>query len=384
MTSTALSRPGQRERFSEKFAEIDWTFCLMICAIAGIGTMMLYSMAPLAWKPWAAPHLIRFVMCFVLMLGLALVSPRVWFFLAYPLYGISLVLLAAVDVVGRSSLGAQRWLQLGPVGIQPSEIMKIALVLTLARFYHGLSGRRARWSWNLLIPTILIVMPAVLVAKQPDLGTALLIVFTGGAVMFLAGLTWKILAAGAVSAVVGVPPMVMFVLKDYQRDRILTFLNPEADPSGAGYHTLQSKIALGSGGLLGKGFGLGSQSQLNFLPEKHTDFAFSTFAEQFGLVGCLTLLVLYAGVIAISLRIASISHSHFTRLAVGGVTATFTFYILVNAAMVMGMAPVVGVPMPLLSYGGTTMVTLMVAFGLVLSARIHRYDEIPVSSGLFF
>ena len=202
--------------------------------------------------------------------------------------------------------------------------------------------------------------------------------------MFLAGLTWKILATGIVGAVVGIPPAIMFLLQDYQRDRILTFLNPEEDPSGSGYHILQSKIALGSGGLLGKGFGLGSQSQLNFLPEKHTDFAFSSFAEQFGLVGCLTLLVLYAAVIAISLRIASIAHSHFTRLAVGGLTATFTFYILVNAAMVMGMAPVVGVPMPLLSYGGTTMVTMMVAFGFVLSARIHRYDEIPAGQGLFF
>jgi rod shape determining protein RodA len=384
MTATALTRPGQRERWSQKLTEIDWTLCLMLAALAGMGGMLLYSVAPLSWKPWAAPHLVRFGVCFVLMLALSMVSLRVWYFIAYPLYAVSVVLLVAVDLVGRTSLGAQRWLQLGPIGIQPSEFMKIALVLTLARFYHSVSGKTARWSWKLLFPAFLIALPAALIAKQPDLGTALLIAFTGGAVMFLAGLTWKILASGFISAVVGIPPMVMFVLKDYQRERVLTFMNPEDDPSGSGYHILQSKIALGSGGLLGKGFGLGSQSQLNFLPEKHTDFAFSTFAEQFGLVGCLTVLALYCGVIAISLRIAAITHSHFARLAVGGLTATFTFYILVNAAMVMGMAPVVGVPMPLLSYGGTTMVTMMVAFGLVLSARIHRYDEIPAGRGLFF
>ena len=199
--------------------------------------------------------------------------------------------------------------------------------------------------------------------------------------MFLAGLSWRILVAGAILAGAGVVPFILFVLKPYQRDRILTFLHPESDPSGSGYHILQSKIALGSGGLLGKGYGLGSQSQLNFLPEKQTDFIFATFAEEFGLIGCIGLLALYALAVAIALRIASISHSHFGRLSASGITVTFALYVLINAAMVMGMAPVVGVPMPLMSYGGTVMLTVMVGFGLVQAVRVHRYEEMPSGRG---
>ena len=299
--------------------------------VAAIGTAMLYSVAPLSWQPWAAKHAVRFGLCLALMLGLTLLNLRVWLALAYPLYGLGLAMCAAVLVIGHTSLGAKRWL----FGIQPSEIMKIALVLALARFYHALSARDARWSWKLLAPAAMTAIPMVLIAKQPDLGTALLIGFTGAAIMFLAGLDWRALAVGAVGAVVAVPLAVKFVMKGYQRDRVLTFLHPEDNPSGTGYHILQSKIALGSGGLLGKGYGLGSQSQLNFLPEKHTDFIFATFAEQFGLIGCLTLLALYGAIIFIALRTAMSSHSHFGRLAAGGVTATFAFYILVNASMVM-------------------------------------------------
>jgi rod shape determining protein RodA len=287
-------------------------------------------------------------------------------------------------LVGHHSLGAKRWLQLGPIQIQPSEIMKIGMTLSLARFYHGISAREARFSWKLIVPLALIGAPTLLVAKQPDLGTALLLVFTGGAIMFLAGLTWRILIAGGILVGAGIVPFITFVMKGYQRDRILTFLHPEQDPSGTGYHILQSKIALGSGGLLGKGYGLGTQSQLNFLPEKHTDFIFATFAEEFGLVGCFGLLLLYAVIIGISLRIASISHSHFGRLSAAGVTFTFAFYVLINAAMVMGLTPIVGVPMPLMSYGGTVMLTVMIGFGLVQSIRVHRYEEMPSGRGALF
>jgi rod shape determining protein RodA len=318
------------------------------------------------------------------MFALSLVDLRIWFQLAYPTYALGLMLLAAVMVVGHHSLGATRWLQLGPVQIQPSEIMKIGMVLSLARYYHGISALEARLSWKLLIPAALIGLPTLLVAKQPDLGTALLLAFTGGAVMFLAGLSWKVLAAGGAAAVAGVVPFILFVLKGYQRDRVLTFLHPEQDPSGTGYHILQSKIALGSGGLLGKGFGLGTQSQLNFLPEKHTDFIFSTFAEEFGLVGCFGLLAIYGVAIAIALRIASVSHSHFGRLSAAGVTFTFALYVLINAAMVMGLTPIVGVPMPLMSYGGTVMLTVMIGFGLVQAVRVHRYEEMPSGRGTLF
>jgi rod shape determining protein RodA len=381
MTASALTRPGQRERLSSKLFEVDWRLALLLCAIAATGALMLYSIANSSWEPWADKHLIRFGVCFALMLALSVIDLRVWFFVAYPVYVVGFVLLIAVAVFGHSALGATRWLKLGPIQIQPSEIMKIGVVLALARFYHGVSANDARLSWKLLIPAALIGAPVLLVAHQPDLGTAMLIAMTGAVVMFMAGLSWRILAVGAIGAVAAVPPFVLFVLKDYQRNRILTFLDPEADPSGTGYHILQSKIALGSGGFLGKGYGLGSQSQLNFLPEKHTDFIFATFAEEFGFVGCFFLLSLYAAVIAISLRIASISHSHFGRLSAAGVTATFALYILINAAMVMGLAPVVGVPMPLLSYGGTVMVTVMIGFALVMAVRVHRYAEITSGRG---
>jgi len=376
MTSSALTRPGQRERLSMKLVEIDWRLALLLLSIAGVGSLMLYSVANSSWEPWADAHLIRFSICFVIMLALAMVDLRVWFAAAYPIYAMGLLLLVAVEVVGDVSLGAQRWLAIGSFRFQPSEIMKIGIVLVLARFYHGLSAKEAQLSWKLLIPAGLIALPVLLVAHQPDLGTAILIASTGLAVMFIAGLSWRLIAVGGILGAAAIPPFILFVLHDYQRNRILTFLNPEADPSGTGYHILQSKIALGSGGLLGKGYGLGSQSQLNFLPEKHTDFIFATFAEEFGFIGCFGLLALYAAVIAISLRIASVSHSHFGRLSAAGVTATFALYVLINGAMVVGLAPVVGIPMPLLSYGGTVMITVMIGFGLVQAVRVHRYLEI--------
>jgi rod shape determining protein RodA len=381
MTTSALTRPGQRERLVEKIPQIDWRLAFGVASIACVGGMMLYSAAGQSWQPWAAAHLVRFGLCFVLMLGLSLIDLRVWFVLAYPIYGLALLLLVAVPIIGHQSLGAKRWLRFGPVGIQPSEIMKIGLVLALARFYHGISAKEAQFSWKLLIPAALIGAPTLLVAKQPDLGTAILIALTGLAIMTMAGLTWRILLAGVVGVVVAAPAFVMFIMKGYQKDRILTFLHPEQDPSGAGYHILQAKIALGSGGLLGKGFGLGTQSSLNYLPEKETDFIFATFAEEFGFVGCFGVIVLYVATIFIALRIASISHSHFGRLSAAGVTATFALYMLINAAMVMGLAPVVGVPMPLMSYGGTVMVTVMVGFGLIEAVKVHRYSEITSGKG---
>jgi rod shape determining protein RodA len=380
MTVSALTRPGERDRLINKFAEIDWIFCLTITLIAGAGAVMLFSIAGSSWY-WAGPHMIRYAVFFAIMIVLSLVDIRVWFALAYPVYGAGFLLLVAVMFVGHHALGAQRWLQAGPVQIQPSEIMKVGLVLALARFYHGLSGKSAQFSWWLLIPALLILAPVALVAKQPDLGTALLMLMTGALVVVLAGLSWKVIAAGFLGAAALIPPVIMFGLHGYQKQRLTTFLDPQADPSGAGYHNLQSSIAIGSGGLLGKGYGLGSQAQLNFLPEKQTDFIFSTLAEEFGFVGCLSILVLYAAVIFMALRTAYLSHSHFGRLAAAGVTITFALYVLINGSMVMGLAPVVGVPMPLLSYGGTVMLTVMVGFGLVMAVRVHRYSEVTSGKG---
>jgi rod shape determining protein RodA len=379
--SGGLSRPGERDRPIIKFMEIDWTFCLVLCLIAGTGALMMFSIAGASWEPWAAKHLIRFGLYFVMMVVLAMVDLRIWFMIAYPVYFVGLALLVAVEVVGDISLGAQRWLSIGGFRFQPSEIMKIGLVLALARYYHGLSADSARLSWRLVAPVLMIAAPVLLVAHQPDLGTALLIASTGLAIVVLAGLSWRVILAGVVSLLVAIPPFVMFVLHDYQRNRVFTFLYPEKDPSGDGYQILQSKIALGSGGLLGKGFGLGSQSQLNFLPEKQTDFIFATLAEEFGFLGCFGVLFLYGTVIFMALRIASISHSHFGRLAAAGTIATFALYVLINGAMVMGLAPVVGVPMPMLSYGGTVMLTVMIGFGLIQAVRVHRYTEVTSGKG---
>jgi len=381
MIASALTRPGERDRWIVKFGEIDWMLCGILCLIAGAGGLMLYSIDGSKWTPWAADHLIRYGIFFVMMIVLALVDLRVWFGLAYPLYAFGLLMLLGVELAGDISLGAKRWLAVGSAKFQPSEIMKIGLVLGLARFYHAASADDARLSWKLLIPLAMIGFPAVLVAHQPDLGTAILLSATGLSVMFMAGLSLRLIAVGLVGLAAVTPAAFLFVLHDYQRQRLTTFLHPETDPSGAGYHTLQAKIALGSGGLLGKGYGLGSQSQLNFLPEKQTDFIFASLAEEFGFVGCFSMLALYAAVVIISLRIAAISHSHFGRLAAGGVTATFAVYVLINAAMVMGLAPVVGVPMPLLSYGGTVMLSVMIGFGLVQAIKVHRYTEVTSGKG---
>jgi rod shape determining protein RodA len=376
MTDSAITRPGERDRLIVKLGQIDWTLCLLLTAVTGIGAVMLYSIAGGSWSPWAGRHLALYGVCFVAMIALAMVDLQVWFTLAYPVYGLGVVLLLAVAVVGHSTMGAQRWLDIGPVRLQPSEIVKIGLVMALARFYHGLSAAQARWSWWLLVPASLTAVPAALVARQPDLGTAILIAATGGLMMVLAGLSLRAIITGLLGLGGVVPLAVGFLLKAYQRARLLTFLNPEADRSGAGYHIIQSEIALGSGGLLGKGLGLGTQSQLNFLPEKSTDFIFSSMAEELGFLGCMVVLALYAGIILLTLRTAMVTHSHFGRLSAAGVAITFTLCVLINGAMVMGLAPVVGVPMPLLSFGGTVMITMLAGFALVLCARVHRYSEV--------
>ncbi len=385
MTASALTRPGERERLTVKLTQIDWRFTGLLCLVAGIGALMLYSVAKGSWEPWAAKHLIRFGFLLVVMLLLSMVHLKWWFRAAYPIYGLALLMLALIEVpgLGYTAMGATRWLDVGITRIQPSELMKIGLVLGLARWYHGATAKEASFHWKLLIPAGMIGLPFLLVAHQPDLGSAMLIGLTGAAMMFMAGLSWKIIAGVTIPAAIAVPFYVMFGMHGYQRNRVLTFLNPEGDPSGTGYHIMQSKIALGSGGLLGKGYGLGSQSQLEFLPEKHTDFIFAAVSEEFGFVGSFTVLASYVAIILIALRIAALSHSHFGRMGAAGMTATFALYVMINGAMVMGLAPVVGVPMPLLSYGGTVMLTVMIGFGLVLATRVHRYAELPKGHGLF-
>lgn len=381
MTASAITRPGERERLSSKADQIDWRLVALLIVVASVGGAMLFSIAGGSWQPWAFNHMLRFGVLLVAMLVLALIHLKWWFRIAYPLYAVLLVAVLLIEFtpLGYTAGGAKNWLDLGFIRLQPAEFMKLGLILALARWYHNHTAEQARLSWHLLIPAGMIAVPFLLIAKQPDLGSAMLLGLTGAAIMFIAGLSWKIIAAGIAGAVAVIPPFVMFVMHDYQRNRVLTFLDPESDPSGTGYNIIQSKIALGSGGVLGKGYGLGSQSQLEFLPERHTDFIFSAVSEEFGFVGSVTVLACYVGIILIALRIASLSHSHFGRIGAAGIAATFATFVLINGAMVMGMAPVVGVPMPLLSYGGSSMMTVMVGFGLVLATRVHRYAELPKS-----
>jgi len=387
MVQSALSRPGQRERYDSKLAQIDWVFVALLTCLAGIGVVILYSISDkgggMNWEPWAYHQLIFYAFCVVMMIGMALMDLRIWLWLCYPIYGLALLLLVAVWLHGSSHLGGRRWLDFGPISFQPSEIMKFGLVMGLARFYHDLTAAKdANFSWKLIFPLVMIGAPVGLVLHQPDLGTAVLIGATGLVVMIVAGLNWKIIAAGAAAVVVAVPLIVPH-LHGYQQRRILTFLHPEQDPSGDGYHIIQSKIAMGSGGLLGKGLGLGSQSQLNFLPEKHTDFIMSAVCEDLGFAGGFIVFALAGIIILMALRIAAVSHSHFGRLAAAGVTATFALHVLINGAMVMGLFPVVGVPMPLVSYGNSAMLMVMMGFGLVMGVRVHRYQELPRQQSLF-
>lgn len=356
---------------TEKLWQVSWSLVFVITLIASVGFLMLYSAANGSWDPWADRQMVRFGVGMVFMLGLALVDVRQLMKWAYPVYGIVFVLLVAVEVRGEIGMGAQRWIDLGFFQLQPSELMKVALVLALAKYFHGASLEEVGRPFYLVPPMLMVFAPAGLVLKQPDLGTALMLIAGSGVIFFMAGVRlWKfavVLAAG-----VGAVPIAWGFLRDYQKNRVLTFLNPENDPLGTGYHILQSKIALGSGGVFGKGFLQGTQSHLNFLPERQTDFIFTMMAEEFGMAGGLVLLALYLVVLIYGFAIAVRCRHQFGRLVAIGVTTTFFLYVFINIAMVMGLIPVVGVPLPLISYGGTAMMTLMIGFGILLSVHVHR------------
>lgn len=373
--SLALDAPAPVS-FSERIWRINWGLALVLTAIAGVGVLALYSVAGGRFEPWASRHAVRYGAAFVLMLTVALIHPKVWLALAWPIYIVSLVLLVAVDVVGKIGMGAQRWLVIGPLQIQPSEIAKVALIMVLARYYHGLRREQASQFLYTLPPLLIILAPVALVMVQPDLGTAMMVLMGGGALLFVAGVRlWMFLVAG-VSAIACLP-IAWSLMHEYQRKRVLTFLDPDRDPLGAGYHITQSKIAIGSGGLFGKGFLKGTQSSLNFLPEKQTDFIFTTFVEEWGMVGAFGLLALFALVLVWGYSIALRCQHHFGRLLALGVTAMMFLYVFINAAMVMGLLPVVGVPLPLVSNGGTALVTVMFACGLLIGVNVYRDAQLP-------
>lgn len=378
--SLSVSRGAQTIR--EKIFAINFSLVLFLCLIALTGAVMLYSAADGSMEPWAIRHLTRFVGGLAVMFLVAVIDIKFWMRAAYPIYFLALLLLVLVDVIGSQGMGAQRWIDFGLFQLQPSEIMKIALILAIARYFHGLSTDEIdRWR-AVVVPIFLIGAPALLVVRQPDLGTTLLMAFAGVGLMFLTGIHRRVFLIGGGLALVAVPFAWQFI-EGYQRQRILTFLNPESDPLGAGYHIIQSKIALGSGGMWGKGFMQGTQSHLNFLPEQQTDFIFTMLAEEFGMMGGLWLLALYIIVLAYGLAISvKIRHS-FGQLVVQGVCLILFFYVFTNIAMVMGLVPVVGVPLPLVSYGGTAMLSLLFGFGLVLSADIHYDADVPKRYSLF-
>ncbi|MGH6890225.1 MAG: rod shape-determining protein RodA [Rhizomicrobium sp.] len=380
MTTTHYVASRRNPGWLEKLRQINWALVAVIGVIASIGFAMQYSMAGGHFYPWAAPQMMRFAVGLVILAAVAMVDIRIWLALAYPAYLVSFLLLVAVEMVGHVGLGAQRWIELGPIQIQPSELMKISLVLALARYLHGLALEDVSKPQRLAVALVMIAAPAILVLKEPNLGTATILFADGFSLLFLAGLSWWWILP-SVGALLAAVPVAWHFLHDYQKRRVMTFLNPESDALGAGWNITQAKIAIGSGGLTGKGFIQGTQSRLNFLPEKNTDFAISALGEEFGFVGCVALLVLFAVVIGFGIRIAMASRSQFGRLVAIGVTLNFFFYIMINAAMVMGMIPVVGIPMPLISYGGTAMLTVMFGFGLLMSVHVHRQVELPRSSG---
>ena len=361
-----------------KVLHLNWALVILVSAVAAAGLLMLYSVAGGSMQPWAEPQMRRFVLGLAVMFTVAMIPIWFWRSMSLLIYLGALGLLVAVEFFGSVGMGAQRWIDLGFMRLQPSEVMKIALVMLLAAYYDWLGPSKVSRPHWVILPLILIVVPVFLTLKQPDLGTALLLLMGGGVVMFCAGVSWwywiAVIGAGigAIWAVLESQGKEWQLLKDYQYRRIDTFLDPSADPLGAGYNIIQAKIALGSGGWSGKGFMQGTQSRLNFLPEKHTDFIFTTLAEEFGFLGAFGLLLLYVGIVAFCVYTALKARDRFASLMVLGIAATFFFYFAVNMAMVMGLAPVVGVPLPLVSYGGSAMLVLMGAFGLVQSANVHR------------
>jgi rod shape determining protein RodA len=361
-----------------KVLYIHWALILVVTAVAAIGWLMLYSIAGGNLDTWAEPQMKRYLMGLVLMFAISLTPVWFWRSMAGLAYGISVALLLVVEFFGTVGMGAQRWIDLGFMRLQPSEFMKVALVMMLAMYYDWLDDKKVSRPLWVFIPLVLIVAPTILVLMQPNLGTSVMLIAAGGLVMFAAGVSYWYFAAvialvvGAVTAVLKSEGTPWQLLHDYQYKRIHTFLDPSADPLGAGYNIIQAKIALGSGGWAGKGFMQGTQSRLNFLPEKHTDFIFTTLGEEFGFVGAFSLLMLYALILIFLLWAAIQNKDRFSQLLIIGVAANFFLYIAVNLSMVMGMAPVVGVPLPLLSYGGSATLMIMISFGLVQSAIVHR------------
>lgn len=368
-----LVRPQSFGLISKLF-QVSWTYVLLLCALAGVGYIALYSAAGGAAEPYATKHLLRFGFGLVLMLSLSLVDIRSLARLSWPAYGLGVLLLVLVARMGHVGKGAQRWIDFGGMQWQPSEFMKIALVMALASWFHRASHERVGNPLFLVPPAMAVLLPVALILKEPNLGTAVITAAVGLVVFLAAGLRWwKVLLLAGLIAVAA--PIGYSQLHDYQRARIETFLNPESDPLGAGYNILQSRIGLGSGGMWGKGWLAGTQGHLNFLPEKQTDFIFTVLAEEFGMVGGLALLTLLMLIVIGGVVMGLRCRHQYCRLLCVGIATNFFMYVFVNVAMVTGTIPVGGVPLPLVSHGGSAMLMVMLGFGLLMSAYVHRDVE---------
>lgn len=358
-----------------------WQMLIPLFLLVAFGAAVLFSAAGGNFQPFASSHLMRFGIFMVMASIMVLFSREFVKFMAYPAFGIVLVMLLGVELVGAMGGGSQRWLEFGPLRIQPSELMKPIVVLALAKFYDSLPSGMIE-TWRAVVPAgALIVMPMGLVLLQPDLGTSLAIAFGGAVVMFLAGLPMRWFVGGGVAAAVAAPLVFFFGLKEYQQRRVTTFMDPESDPLGAGYHITQSKIAIGSGGFSGKGFNEGSQSHLNYLPEPHTDFVFATMAEEWGFIGGLFVLLVFGLILRWGLKVAKAAHDRFSKLLAAGMVATIFFYIAINLMMVMGLAPVVGIPLPFMSHGGSSMMTNMICIGSLMMVNRWNRDRNRVGIG---
>ncbi len=357
-----------------------WQLLFPLIVLVGFGAAVLYSAAGGSMEPFALSHLIRFAVFLVMASVMTFFSRDLVRTMAYPIFGIVFVMLVAVEAIGFVGGGSQRWLNLGFMQLQPSELMKPAVVLALARYYDTLPVGMTS-GWRALLPAgALIFAPVALVLMQPDLGTSLAIVFGGGVVMFLAGLPMRWFLGAGVAAAVAAPLAYFFALQDYQQRRVTTFLDPESDPLGSGYHITQSKIAIGSGGWSGKGFNEGSQSHLNYLPEPHTDFVFATMAEEWGLFGGIVVIGIFAIIMRWGINVARRAPDRFSNLLAAGMTVTIFFYVAINLLMVMGFAPVVGIPLPFMSHGGSSMMTNMICVGSLM--MVYRWNREAPRTGL--
>ena len=359
-----------------RLRSINYLFLSLLTIIFLIGVLSLYSVAGGEFNSWPIKHLQRFVIGAIAFFIICLIDIKFFFRFAYIIFFLSLLFLIIVPFIGTESYGATRWIRIAGISLQPSEFIKFTLILALAKYFHSITDESINFIRKFILPLIIILVPVFIVAVQPDLGTAIIIFIGGASVFWIVGLNYKYFISGGVIFILSIPLLWQY-FKDYQKERIFTFFNPERDPLGNGYHIMQSKIALGSGGILGKGYQEGTQSHLNFLPEMHTDFIFTMFGEEFGFLGGLLLISLYAGVIVLSIRMGLESRSHFGRYLSLGVSTVFFIYVFVNISMVTGILPVVGVPLPLVSYGGSSMLAVMGGFGLLMNCYIHQKTILP-------